>query len=765
MKQRLESRFGVFRIDEVVMMKNIRGVFLLMICVWNQCFAQTSDDQFRMPLTAVLKEIQSRYDVAIRYPEDLVKNKFVTYAEWRFRPDVEQTLANILASQELTFAKEGEKKYKLQAFQYHLKTVAEGKAQLDYLSSLYNDVQSWEKRKDSLQSCLWKALRLQHLPQKPSLQPILTPVRKFNDYTVQNIAIETLPGLYVCGSIYRPLKAKGKLPVILNPDGHFSRGRYREDCQYRCAMEARMGAIAVSYDLFGWEGESVLQISPEDHRRSLVQSIQVLNTERILDYLLSLKEADEKRVAITGASGGGSQTMLMTALDNRIKLSVPVAMLSSYHSGGCPCESGMGVHLCGGGTNNAEIASIAAPRAMLVVSDGNDWTQHVPENEFPFVQRIYGFYNAKNKVENAHLPKEGHDYGPSKRQAMYAFVAKQFGLNAGPFKTADGVLDESGVVIEKDEAMKVFGPKGEKLPTNALKGFDAVTKVFNDAVAATANTGVYDFSTQHYKVAVIDLMILKRQKLGAFALTKEIGADGVEVDMGGLGNRPTFDNQLLNDSVRNVFLAKAAELDLQIPSLGMTGYYAQSFCQREQFIQSIKDCITTMKAMKVKIAFLPLGVQCDLVKKPELRDSVVSRLKVAGQLAKEAGVVIGIETALDAKGEKNLLKDVGSPAIKSYFNFSNAIKNGRDVSKELKILGRDNIVQIHCTNDDGVWLQNDPKINLPEVKRTLDAMGWRGWLVIERSRDAKDPRNVKKNFGANTAYVKSIFQQQNASFN
>jgi sugar phosphate isomerase/epimerase len=267
-----------------------------------------------------------------------------------------------------------------------------------------------------------------------------------------------------------------------------------------------------------------------------------------------------------------------------------------------------------------------------------------------------------------------------------------------------------------------------------------------------------DLSKQRYKVAVIDLMILKRQKLGAFQLTKNIGADGVEVDMGGLGNRPTFDNQLLIDSVRQQFLNKAKELNLEIPSLGMTGYYAQSFCQREQFIQSIQDCITTMKLMNVKVAFLPLGVQCDLVKKPELRDSVVSRLKVAGMMAEDAGVVIGIESALDAKGEKQLLQDVGSPAIKSYFNFSNAIKNGRDLSKELKTLGKKYIIQIHCTNDDGVWLQNDPKIDMKAVKKTLDKMHWSGWLVIERSRDAKDPRNVKKNFGANTAYVKSIFQ-------
>ena len=230
--------------------------------------------------------------------------------------------------------------------------------------------------------------------------------------------------------------------------------------------------------------------------------------------------------------------------------------------------------------------------------------------------------------------------------------------------------------------------------------------------------------------------------------------------MGGLGNRPTFDNQLLNDSVRQQFLIKAKELNLEIPSLAMSGYYAQSFCQREQFIQSIKDCITTMILMNVKVAFLPLGVQCDLVKKPELRDSVINRLRIAGKMAEEAGVIIGIETALDAKGEKKLLQEVASPGVKSYFNFSNALKNGRDVNKELETLGKKYIIQIHCTDDDGVLLKDNKRLDMKKVKKTLDKMKWSGWLVIERSRDAKDPNNVKKNFGSNTTYVKSIFQTQ-----
>jgi sugar phosphate isomerase/epimerase len=267
-------------------------------------------------------------------------------------------------------------------------------------------------------------------------------------------------------------------------------------------------------------------------------------------------------------------------------------------------------------------------------------------------------------------------------------------------------------------------------------------------------------ANQRYKIGLIDLMLLKRQKLGALPLAKELGADGIEVDMGGLGNRPTFDNQLLIDSVRKQFLDKAKELNLEIFSLGMTGYYAQSFCTREEYKKSIEDCIATMKLMNVKTAFLPLGVQCDLKKNPQVRDSVVARLKVAGKMAEKADVVIAIETALTAKEEVELLNEIGSRAIKIYFNFSNPLKEGRDLISELKILGKDRIAMIHATNKDSVWLQNDSQIDMLKVKKNLDEMNWSGWLVIERSRDASKPKDVKGNYGANTAYLKKIFQSQ-----
>lgn len=261
-----------------------------------------------------------------------------------------------------------------------------------------------------------------------------------------------------------------------------------------------------------------------------------------------------------------------------------------------------------------------------------------------------------------------------------------------------------------------------------------------------------------YPVAVCDWMILKRQKLGAFKLAHELGADGVEVDMGGLGNRPTFDSKLGDPAVRAEFLAEAQKYDLRISSVAMSGFYAQSFAERDGVDRMVQDAIDTAAALGARVLFLPLGVQGDLVKRPALRPAIVARLRAAGQRAEAAGVVIGIETALDARGEAALLDEIGSPAVKSYFNFANPLQAGRDIHAELRALGRDRIAQIHASNSDGHWLQKDPLVNLPAIKRTLDALGWRGWLVIERSRDSARATDVRYNFTANVSFLKQVFQ-------
>jgi len=227
--------------------------------------------------------------------------------------------------------------------------------------------------------------------------------------------------------------------------------------------------------------------------------------------------------------------------------------------------------------------------------------------------------------------------------------------------------------------------------------------------------------------------------------------------MGPLSKNPTFASKLAEPAFREEYLALCKANGIEISSLAMSGFYAQSFPERE-IEKPIADCLEQAQLMGVKVAFLPLGVQGDLVKRPELRPVIVERLKRVAPLAEQSGVTLGIETALDAAGDVRLLDEVGSPAVRIYFNFANAWQNDRDIHAELRTLGKDRICQIHCTNQDGFHLEKDPKVDMPAVKKTLDELGWSGWLVIERSRQADRGRDVVYNFSANAKYLKSIFQ-------
>lgn len=263
-----------------------------------------------------------------------------------------------------------------------------------------------------------------------------------------------------------------------------------------------------------------------------------------------------------------------------------------------------------------------------------------------------------------------------------------------------------------------------------------------------------------YKVAVCDWMILKRQKIGSFQLVHELKGDGVELDMGSLGKREMFDNKLREPHFQQLFRETARNFQLEVPSIAMSGFYGQSFLERTNYKELVRDCLEAMKVMDAKVAFLPLGgIKAGWEGESELRAEVVKRLKEVGDMAASEGLVIGIETQLDAKGDVKLLKEVDSSGIKIYFKFQNALENGRDLCKEIKILGKKRICQIHCTDTDGVTLRFNERLDMNKVKKTLDKIGWSGWLVVERSRDKDDVHNVRKNYGTNIEYLKEVFQE------
>ena len=372
-------------------------------------------------------------------------------------------------------------------------TEEQGAAELKKLESMYSNREQWETRKQLLKENILKGMNLSPLPSRTPLNPIISEKRIHDGYSVQNVAIETIPGFYLCGNLYRPLDETKKYPGILCPHGHFDGdtlgawGRFNPDLQKRCATFARMGAVAFSYSMFGWGGESSKQLDPSSvienpvtdsiaryHGVPLALTMQTWNSMRALDFLETLSDVDMKKIGVTGASGGGTQTFLLAALDERVSVSVPVVMVSCHFFGGCNCESGLPIHQSSSHfTNNAEIAALAAPKPMLMVSDGADWTKNEPTVELPFIKRTYSFYNAENNVENAHFPDGVHDYGYAKRIPVYHFMAKHLGLNIQAVSDPDGTINESKSDAENALIMLSFTSQNPH-PSNSLKGSDAI---------------------------------------------------------------------------------------------------------------------------------------------------------------------------------------------------------------------------------------------------------------------------------------------------
>jgi len=353
-----------------------------------------------------------------------------------------------------------------------------GKQKLDEYAAAWGDRASWEKRAAIIREGILRGTGLKALPPKTPLNPIVRGSREHDGYAVANVAFESLPGFFVTGNLYRPAtKVPGpRLPAVLLTHGHCTGtttafgtnktgGRFGADTQRIGAVLARMGAVAFAYDMTG-----VNEAQQYPHTGKMAMAVQLWNSMRAIDFLTSQADVDPANIGITGASGGGTQSFLLAAVDERVKVSVPVVMVSSFFFGGCICESGMPIHVGDRyDTCNAEIAALHAPRPMLLISDGKDWTKNMPQVEFPYIQRVYRAYNAAQSIENLHLPLEGHDYGPSKRQATYAFLAKHLGLrsDAAP-RTEDGKVNEDFVAIETFDTLCVFNDSNPR-PDNALK--------------------------------------------------------------------------------------------------------------------------------------------------------------------------------------------------------------------------------------------------------------------------------------------------------
>ena len=421
--------------------------------------AQTYETQYRRPVSDVMQDVAKRFGVKFKFDANVdTAGVVLPYADFRIRPySLEKTLDNICKYFDWNWWKQHETLYKIKRYEYPRRHEDEGRQMLDYLSTLYSNKAEWEARRDSLRREVRQRLELDAFLDSCVLgKPLLSKIRKHDGYTTQNICIELTPGQHLFGTIYAPVKKKRKSnlspltshlsPLIICPDGHWPM-RYRKDEQQRLGTLARMGAVCVDFDLYGW-GESEKEVGAEAHHTSRAHVYQAACGYILLDWMLkNRKDIDPERVGVMGGSGGGTHTVLLSLLDERVTASAPVVHLASHFDGGCPCESGKPIQLSAGGTCEPELAAVMAPKPMLIVSDGGDWTSSVPTLEFPYLQRIYGFYGAKEQVRNVHLPNERHDFKENKRQAVYDFFIDVFGLDRT-------MLDESKIEIEPDEQLK-----------------------------------------------------------------------------------------------------------------------------------------------------------------------------------------------------------------------------------------------------------------------------------------------------------------------
>jgi sugar phosphate isomerase/epimerase len=254
-----------------------------------------------------------------------------------------------------------------------------------------------------------------------------------------------------------------------------------------------------------------------------------------------------------------------------------------------------------------------------------------------------------------------------------------------------------------------------------------------------------------YKIGLSDVYILKRGRVPSLQYAEDVGADGVEADMGHLSGRETFyakegEELILDPVIAQQFVEDAEARGVECASVGMAGFLAWDLSDYPTFLTMIvPDTIRTMNNVGATVAYLPVR-GTNLKENPDRRPGVIEQLKGAGALAVKEGVVFGIETTLDATEEAKLLDEIGSPGIKSYFNINHPLEEGRDVSEELKIHGRDRIVQLHVSDRDTM------RDNIEAVRDTLEEMRWDGWLVIERA-----PGDGREGFREAVAFLKSIF--------
>lgn len=340
--------------------------------------------------------------------------------------------------------------------------------------------QEWQARAKEIREQVLVSCGLWPLPEKDPLQAHIFGRIEREGYSVEKVYFQSLPGFYVAGNLYRPLgRGKGPFPAILNPHGHWTDGRMADNkdgsLAARCISFARQGMIAFSYDMVGYNDT----FFPEDaavpaekyylrHHQFATNEVNLLwnislmglqtwDSIRALDFLASLPDADRKRLACTGESGGGTQTYMLGSVEDRLAAQAPVVMVSHTMQGGCLCENAPGLRV---EYSNMEFAAAAAPRPQILVAATGDWTKDTLTVEGPAIEHIYHLLEAPDRLRYVRFDF-GHNYNQTSREAVYDWFGKWLLKNPNP-----AWLKEQPYQKEPDAELRVF-PDG-KLPPDAV---------------------------------------------------------------------------------------------------------------------------------------------------------------------------------------------------------------------------------------------------------------------------------------------------------
>ena len=410
----------------------------------------------------------------------------------------------------------------------------------------FENLPEWEQRKAFLRKQILVSAGLSPMPEKTPLHAQVFGRIEGKGYTIEKVLIETLPGFYLGGNLYRPRDGKAKHPAILNPHGHWPYGRLENQPLYSGPSLgislARQGYVVFAYDMVGytdkvqvphWFGSAAQRLWSFGPL-----GLQFWDSIRALDFIAGLEDVDASKLGIAGASGGATQAFLLAAVDDRIQFAAPVNMVSAIMQGGDLCENAPGLRL---NTSNVEIAAMFAPKPMLVVSATGDWTHNVPKEEFPAIRKIYELFGKGDQAEVVQI-NEVHNFNRLSREAVYRFFAK---VNTGLSNSRE--LTEHDIEVPVLQEMEALSNR--TLPANEL-GLEGVFAEWKE------NAEKQNAATQDH----VFLRQRLRQTL-AVEIPRDVEADrsGENIVLGRPGN---------GDRVPGVWIAGHGRTAIVVDSMG-----------------------------------------------------------------------------------------------------------------------------------------------------------------------------------------------------